>query len=134
VTEEERREMMRSNWAAQMASMGYGPDGMALPPSGTKTKDTKPELLSLEDVKAHAGNGLKDGCFWIETRYGSLAPAFLDICVQGELRVYSPFMHPGSNPDSNMTWWGVEYYGAYWRVWDKRPTADQTEREAWPKI
>lgn len=134
MTEEERRKMMRSNYAAQMASMGYGPDGMALPPSDTKTKATKPKLLSLEDVKAHAGNGLKDGCFWLETRYGSLAPAFLDICAQGELRVYSPFLHPGSNSDSNMTWWECEHYGTYWRVWDKRPTADQTERETWPKI
>lgn len=32
MTEEERRKMVRENYAAQLASMGYGPDGMALPP------------------------------------------------------------------------------------------------------
>lgn len=31
MTEEERREMMRRNFAAQLEMMGYGPDGMALP-------------------------------------------------------------------------------------------------------
>lgn len=32
MTEEEKiREMCRSNYAAQLAGMGYGPDGMALP-------------------------------------------------------------------------------------------------------
>ena len=128
MTEEERREMTRSNWAAQMASRGYGPDGMALTP-----KAPAPSLLSLEEVKAHAGTGIKDGCFWIETRYGGLVPAFLDLCAQGELRVYSPFLHPASNLDSNMTWWGLEHYGTYWRVWTKRPTDEQMEGAAWLK-
>ena len=31
MTEEERDKMMRSNWVMQMAALGYGPDGMALP-------------------------------------------------------------------------------------------------------
>lgn len=31
MTEEERDEMMRSNWKAQMAAFGYGPDGLTLP-------------------------------------------------------------------------------------------------------
>lgn len=35
MTEEERDEMMRSNWKAQMAAFGYGPDGLALPQKET---------------------------------------------------------------------------------------------------
>jgi len=52
MTEEELREMCRSNYAAQMAGFGYGPDGMALPKkekSGwVSVKDRLPE--DYEDV------------------------------------------------------------------------------------
>ena len=41
--EEEFREMCRSNYAAQMAGLGYGPDGMALP------KKDKSEWVSVKD-------------------------------------------------------------------------------------
>ena len=126
MTEEEIREMARSNYAAQLAGLGYGPDGMALPP-----KDSGATPLKSDEVKSHAGNGLKDGCFWIETRYGGLAPAFLDLCVQGELRVYSPFLHPASNPDSNMTWWPLECYGDTWRVWAARPSEEERTTGKW---
>lgn len=47
MTEEERDEMMRSNWKAQMAGLGYGTDGMALPQEKTygwiSVKDRLPE-------------------------------------------------------------------------------------------
>lgn len=47
MTEEERNEMTRSNWKAQMAMLGYGPDGMALPQKETScwisVKDRLPE-------------------------------------------------------------------------------------------
>ena len=47
MTEEEHNEMMRSNWKAQMASLGYGPDGLALPQKKTSgwisVKDRLPE-------------------------------------------------------------------------------------------
>lgn len=47
MTEEERDEMMRSNWKAQMAAFGYGPDGLALPQKETSgwisVKDRLPE-------------------------------------------------------------------------------------------
>ena len=43
MTEEEFREMCRSNYAAQMAGLGYGPDGMAL------TKKDKSEWVSVKD-------------------------------------------------------------------------------------
>ena len=44
MTEEEKiREMCRSNYAAQMAGLGYGPDGMALP------KKDKSEWVSVKD-------------------------------------------------------------------------------------
>ena len=46
MTEEERfREMCRSNYAAQMAGLGYGPDGMALPGKKKKKKDRSITLL-----------------------------------------------------------------------------------------
>lgn len=35
MTEEEHNEMMRSNWKAQMAALGYGPGGLALPQKKT---------------------------------------------------------------------------------------------------
>ena len=41
MTEEERREMTRSNFAMQLEMMGYGPDGLALPPK--QAKALKPE-------------------------------------------------------------------------------------------
>ena len=52
MTEEEHNEMMRSNWKAQMAAFGYGPDGLALPQKKTSgwisVKDRLPE--KYEDV------------------------------------------------------------------------------------
>lgn len=51
MTEEERDEMMRSNWKAQMAFLGYGPDGLALPQKKTSgwisVKDRLPEKDGL---------------------------------------------------------------------------------------
>ena len=47
MTEEERDEMMKSNWKAQMAAFNYGPDGLTLPQKETSgwisVKDRLPE-------------------------------------------------------------------------------------------
>ena len=43
MTDEERREMMRRNFAAQLEMMGYEPDGLPLPPKQAKAKALKPE-------------------------------------------------------------------------------------------
>ena len=48
MTEEEIREMARSNYAAQLAGLGYGPDGMALVKNDAtgwiSVKDRLPEI------------------------------------------------------------------------------------------
>ena len=69
MTEEEYRAMCRSNYAAQLAGMGYGPDGMALP----KTEDRSITLLraahALLHKQYHAGivlNLLEETVFYDE--------------------------------------------------------------------
>ena len=61
MTEEERDEMMRSNWKAQLAALGYGPDGMALPREKTygwiSVKDRMPESKTCVLVTVKTRNG-----------------------------------------------------------------------------
>ena len=61
MTDEERREMMRKNYAVQLASMGYGPDGMGLPEKKTNNgwtsvKDGLPKLERTESADDNSGS------------------------------------------------------------------------------
>jgi hypothetical protein len=70
MTEEERDEMMRSNYKAQLAALGYGPDGMALPREKTygwiSVKDRPPEsgepVLVTCEIHSLYGNKMRYVC------------------------------------------------------------------------
>ena len=89
-----------------------------------------PSIISVSDL-INKHKAVKDGCVWFEVKYGFLAPAFVDIFHRNEIRIYSPFLHPGSDEESNETWWGIDCYGAVWRCWTFRPTDKQREETPW---
>ena len=49
MTEEERDKMMRSNWVMQMEALGYGPDGLALPPKEQNMERLAKATADAED-------------------------------------------------------------------------------------
>ena len=95
MTEEEIREMARSNYAAQLAGLGYGPDGMALVKNDAtgwiSVKDRLPEdqvtVLAVKQLK----NGRRDIC---------LARCILEyehFDVETRTKVISPYWACGGN-------------------------------------
>lgn len=93
-------------------------------------KAQEPRVMLQTEVMMES-NALYEGCVWLETRYGSLAPCFIGFEYQGEIKIYSPFLHPAKAPESNETWWGIEHYGHIWRCWTSRPTDEQQKEAEW---
>ena len=59
MTDEERREMMRKNWAAQMRGLGYHPDGN---PKKEEKKGNRPDMLEKPlPIYEHEDSRIPDG-------------------------------------------------------------------------
>jgi hypothetical protein len=89
--------------------------------------------LALEEVKEITRGQawhMRNGCLWLESRWGAFAPCFTDAAQNGEVRIWSIYLHP-ANIDSNVTWWKEKYYGSSWRLWGGRPADDKRASTPW---
>ena len=101
MTEEEIREMARSNYAAQLAGLGYGPDGMALVKNDATGWISVKDRLPEDQQTVLAVKQLKDG-----RREMCLARCLLEFehyDVATGAKVKSPYWVCGGN--NNIIYW-----------------------------
>lgn len=94
-----------------------------------------PRVMTLDEVKEASSHDLWsmwNGCVWLEGICGNLAPIFMDITYEGQLRVFSQFMHDYKtvSPCSE-TWWHFTYYGKTWRLWTAKPSFEDMKAAKW---
>ena len=89
-----------------------------------------PRVIGITEI-TESHNALKEGCVWLETKFGALAPVFVQFPYKGEIRMYSPYYHPAKDTEINETWWPIESYEKIWRCWTFRPTDEQREETPW---
>ena len=96
-------------------------------------KEHEPKILTLDEVKAAQEKGITEGCYWYEGRFGGMAPVFVDIVFQGEIRLRSPWLFNDHNvgSDTMEAWCGLSIYGSIWRLWTHKPTQEQMEAVPW---
>ena len=91
-----------------------------------------PRVMGITEI-TEGHNALKEGCVWLETKFGALAPVFVQFPYKGKIRMYSPYYHPAKDTEINETWWPIENYKKIWRCWTFRPTDKQREETPWEK-
>ena len=124
MTDDGLREMIRSNYARQLAGLGYGPDGMALRPD-----NNPPCVIQREQLLTGWGHGWEES-WWIGDDEDPESIT-LEECVWID---GSMMMSGGNNADADGDYWKEHYNKQYGiRVWigDRAPTEEERKAVAW---
>ena len=124
MTEEKMREMARSNYAAQMEALGYGPDGMHI----GEPKQAA-QLVPRELLLNTWGHGWKESHLIGDDEEPEAFILSECVWINGRIMIQD-----GSNANAAGHYW-EEHYGKRYgvRVWtgDEKPTDQQRAETPW---
>ena len=95
-------------------------------------------VVTLEElIEFRAGHADERGltACYVEHIDGSLRAALLEVSVSMEGReVYEHYSGPSMEPGDYWTREEVDAEGIRWRIWDKKPTREEREKEPWGRV
>lgn len=120
MTEDESLEMTRSGFYAQLAGLGYGPDG-----NGLNEKETKTRLLTLEEARTATGHGWEEIWFSGDAEMEECQMIFECVFIGGHIRGAD-----GDVGEVEEDTYNKPYHSRLW-MGEEAPTAEQRKAEKW---